>query len=57
MLLNDAGEYHPYPFCVWKKAGLDPWAALKTVCADLSMGEPPHRPRLRDLPAFTEEPA
>lgn len=31
MLLEDAGEYHPFAFCVWKKAGLNPWEAAATV--------------------------
>jgi hypothetical protein len=28
MALDDAGEFHPYVFCVLKKAGRDPWADL-----------------------------
>ena len=29
MLLDREGEFHPYAFCVWKKAGLDPWDQLR----------------------------
>jgi hypothetical protein len=28
MVLKDAGEFHPYTFCVLKKAGLDPWREM-----------------------------
>lgn len=31
MLLDNAGEFHPHAFCMWKQAGLDPWQALLWV--------------------------
>ena len=40
MLLDDAGEFHPYVFCVAKKAGRDPWQDV----LGLGLGELPDRP-------------
>jgi hypothetical protein len=39
MLCDDAGEFHPYAFCVWKRAGLDPWQQLKWI--EDRLGRPP----------------
>lgn len=30
-LLRDPGEFHPYVFCVLKKAGRDPWPPRNRV--------------------------
>lgn len=46
MLLGDSGEYHPYSFCVLKKAGLDPWQEVRMIAGQLSLGDPGHRPPL-----------
>jgi hypothetical protein len=50
MLLDDAGEYHPYTFCVLKKGGLDPWAAIRLVAAQLQL-----KPDLPDQPPLIRE--
>jgi hypothetical protein len=53
MLLDQAGEFHPYVFCVLKKAGRDPWEDIVWVNERLALvkpGEMPIRPPLvRDL--------
>lgn len=46
MLLDDAGEYHPYVFCVLRKAGRDPWQEIRTVALQLQLGDPGERPPL-----------
>jgi hypothetical protein len=40
MSLVRAGEYHPYAFCVLRKAGLDPWAQLRTMAMQVGLGDP-----------------
>jgi hypothetical protein len=51
MLIEELRDYHPYSFCVWKKAGLDPWKTLQSIAHDLwpdaelftsKPEEPPH---------------
>jgi hypothetical protein len=50
MLLDDPCEFHPYAFCVLKKAGLDPWTTFGWVNAQLGDTAWPERPPLvRDL--------
>jgi hypothetical protein len=44
MALNDAGEFHPYAFCMLKKAGLDPWREMVRVHPEL----PPRAPLISD---------
>jgi hypothetical protein len=44
MLLGDAAEYHPYAFCVLKKAGLDPWQEVRLIAAQLQIGDPGEKP-------------
>ena len=46
MLLDDAGEYHPYPFCILKKAGLDPWQTVRVIAGQLQIGDPGAKPPL-----------
>lgn len=47
MLLDDAGEYHPYVFCILKKAGQDPWANVRLIAAQLQLSPPlPEKPPL-----------
>jgi hypothetical protein len=51
MLLDDAAEFHPYVFCVLKKAGRDPWDDVRWVVRSLGLGHlPPKPPLIRDLP-------
>jgi hypothetical protein len=38
MLLDDVGEFHPFVFCVLKKAGRDPWADILWVTEQLGIG-------------------
>lgn len=45
-LLRAEGEYHPYPFCVLQKAGLNPWREVQAIAADLRLGEVPPSPPL-----------
>jgi len=58
MLLNDPGEFHPHAFCVWKKAGLDPWNTLLWVNQRLGIDTthwPRQSPLIRDLsPQYKE---
>lgn len=54
MLLDTPGEFHPQAFCVWKKAGLDPWATLVWVNTRLGLHTahwPKKPPLVRDLPS------
>lgn len=52
MATGDAGEFHPYVFCVLFKAGRDPWEDIRFVADRLGLGELPKRPPLvRHLPA------
>lgn len=37
MPLKEAGEYHPYAFCVLYKAGLDPLAEVRRIARDLAL--------------------
>lgn len=46
MLLDDAGEYHPFVFCVLKRAGRDPWQEIRTVALQLQLGDPGEKPPL-----------
>ena len=51
MLLDHAAEYHPYLFCVLKKAGRDPWPEIVEVVKHLGLGQLPTKPPLvRNLP-------
>lgn len=50
MVLNHEGEFHPYIFCVLKKAGRDPWADLVWLNAKLGIELPAQPPLVRDLP-------
>jgi hypothetical protein len=66
MLLDDAGEFHPYVFCLLKKAHRDPWQELTWIVERLGGSLPEKPPLVRDLPhrpairlletAVTEEP-
>jgi hypothetical protein len=51
MLLDDAGEYHPYIFCVLKKAGHDPWQDVRLIAAQLGLKPdlPERPPLIREL--------
>lgn len=49
MLLDDGGEFHPYVFCVLKKAGCDPWNDLRWVTKQLGIELPERPPLVRDL--------
>jgi hypothetical protein len=51
MLLDDAGEYHPYVFCVLKKAGQDPWGSVRLITAQLQLKPdlPAKPPLVREL--------
>lgn len=46
MLLEDAGEYHPYAFCVLKKAGLNPWPYVREMTISLTGTDPGEKPPL-----------
>ncbi len=46
MLLDDAGEFHPYSFCLLKKAGRDPWREIRTIALALHLGDPGEKPPL-----------
>lgn len=46
MLLDDAGEYHSYPMCVLKKAGLNPWPYVREMVISLSGTDPGEKPPL-----------
>jgi hypothetical protein len=55
MATADPGEFHPFLFCVLKKAGRDPWEDIRFVVERLGLGELPKRPPLiRDLPTTTK---
>ncbi len=51
MVCDQADEFHPYMFCVLKKAGRDPWEDFAWAVKQLT-GQPlPTRPpAVRDLP-------
>jgi hypothetical protein len=49
MLLDDAGEFHPYAFCLWKKAGHDPWDTLNWILTQLGRERVPVT-NVRNLP-------
>lgn len=44
MLLDDPGEFHPYAFCVLKKAGLSPWGEIRLIVNVLGLGDLPDKP-------------
>lgn len=49
MVLDRPGEFHPHAFCVWKKAGLDPWPTMLWLNERLGWVQPdalPTRPPL-----------
>lgn len=46
MLLDDAGEFHPWSFCIWKKAGLRPWDEFRRIALQLGLSDPGEKPRL-----------
>lgn len=47
MLLDRAGEFHPYLFCILKKAGRDPWTEVRRLNDQLGLvKELPDRPPL-----------
>lgn len=50
MLLDDAGEFHPFMFCVLKKAGRDPWMDLRATMHHLGVELPKKPPLVRNLP-------
>lgn len=56
MATRDPGEFHPYAFCVWVKAGLEPWETLEWINSGLGfdMGHLPEPPMIRDLPAIRQ---
>lgn len=41
MLLDDPGEFHPYAFCAWRRAGLDPWFQLNQILEWLGLDRVP----------------
>jgi hypothetical protein len=48
---GEPAEYHPYVFCVLKKAGRDPWDETRRLVKDLLGTDLPKKPPLvRDLP-------
>ncbi len=50
MLLDDAGEYHPFVFCLLKKSGRDPWQEIRLVAAQLRL-----KPDLPERPPLVRE--
>lgn len=51
MLLDHPAEFHPYVFCVLKKAGRDPWEDFANVHELFTGNSLPGKPPLiRDLP-------
>ncbi len=42
--LSDAGEYHPWAFCVLVRAGLDPWEQVRMIAGQLGLGDPGKTP-------------
>jgi hypothetical protein len=50
-LVEESGTFHPYMFCVLKKAGRDPWVDFSWCVKALGLGILPAKPPLvRDLP-------
>lgn len=52
MLLDREGEFHPHSFCIWKKAGHDPWEMLARTVDMLGVDVthwPKRPPLVRDL--------
>lgn len=52
MATADPGEFHPYAFCMWVKAGLDPWSTLLDLNTRLGLDTthwPKKVPLIRDL--------
>lgn len=55
MVTDHPGEYHPYAFCVLKRAGLDPWREVRRIAgqlagAGLNMDRlPEHPPRVVEV--------
>jgi hypothetical protein len=55
MVCDRAAEFHPFMFCVLKKAGYDPWLYFSDAVRLLGLGPLPARPPLvRDLPLAKE---
>jgi hypothetical protein len=53
MLLDDPGEFHPFAFCIWKRAGQPPWETLVAINSRLGIDVthwPTKPPLVRDLP-------
>lgn len=42
--LVPSGEYHPYSFCILRKAGLDPWREVRIIAAHVGLGDPGEAP-------------
>jgi hypothetical protein len=38
--LVEPGEYHPFAFCVMRKAGLQPWHEVRVIAGQLGLGDP-----------------
>ena len=55
MLLEHAGEFHPYMFCVLKKAGREPWRDLSDTMRHLGVELPASPPLVRHLDLFVPE--
>lgn len=53
MTTKNVAEFHPHAFCVWFKAGLDPWETLHWVNerlgVDMSRFDERQPPLVRDL--------
>lgn len=54
MLLDDPGEYHPYEFCVLKKArpSRNPWDVVERFAQDLCLGKVHRGITVRQLQAL-----
>lgn len=51
-MATNVGEFHPHGFCIWKKAGQDPWELLKWINSSLGIDVkhwPSQPPLVRDL--------
>ncbi len=46
MATAEAGEYHPYAFCVLEKAGLNPWHEVRMIALQVGLPDPGVRPPL-----------
>lgn len=55
---DDAGEFHPYLFCLLKRAGCpDPWREFRWAVERLGVALPSRPPLVRNLPLFPPSPA